>query len=96
MKIVNVKREQPEMEMPRAADYSYGLCLHLCGETLEKLGITAMPPIGGTVQIAGQAVVVALRDDGDMRSMELQITDLGVSKAAKSPAGKLYPSAVDD
>lgn len=41
-------------------------------------------------------VVVALRQDGDCRSMELQITDLGVDAGRKTTAGKMYPTARED
>lgn len=95
MKIVNLKQDAPEMEM-RPSDYPWGLCLHLCSEELEKLGIKELPAIGQSVQIAGAAVVVALRQDGDVRSMELQITDLGVDAGRKTAAGKMYPTANED
>ena len=77
MKIVNLKQEAPEMEV-RPSDYPWGLCLHLGSEELEKLGITTLPAIGQSVQIAGAAVVVALRQDGECRSMhELVPEDSG-------------------
>lgn len=95
MKIVNLKQDAPEMEM-RPSDYPWGLCLHLCSEELEKLGIKELPAIGQSVQIAGAAVVVALRQDGEHRSMELQITDLGVDTGRKTKAGVMYPSANED
>lgn len=95
MKIVNLKQDAPEMEI-RPSDYPWGLCLHLGSEELEKLGITTLPAIGQSVQIAGAAVVVALRQDGDCRSMELQITDLGVDAGRKTKAGVMYPSANED
>lgn len=59
-------------------------------------GTAAIPAIGQSVQIAGAAVVVALRQDGDCRSMELQITDLGVDAGRKTKAGVMYPSANED
>lgn len=92
MKIVNLKQEAPEMEM-RPSDYPWGLCLHLGTEELEKLGITKMPGIGQSIDIAGKAIVVALRDDGGCRSMELQITDLGMKGSPKTTAGKMYPTS---
>lgn len=96
MKIVNLKQEAPEMEAPRPSDYPWGLCLHLGAKELEKLGVGTLPAIGQSVRIAGVAVVVALRQDGDVRSMELQITDLGVDAGRKTAAGKMYPSADED
>lgn len=96
MKIVNLKREAPDMRDCQPCDYSWGLRINLCHEDLEKLGTTKLPSPGDTMQLAGRAVVIAVRDDEGRMSMELQITDLGLGKAAKSAAGMLYPSAVDD
>ncbi len=96
MKIANLKREAPDMRDYEPCDYSWGLRINLCHEDLEKIGITKLPSPGDVMQLAGRASVIAVRDDEGRMSMELQITDLGLGKAAKSVAGALYPSAVDE
>jgi hypothetical protein len=91
-KMVDVRPEPQETEGPGLVS-NYGLRLCLNEDVLEKLGLDMPLPIGATVQITANAVVVAGRMDGDATSMELQIVELGLDKARKTAAGKLYPSA---
>lgn len=95
-KMVDVRPEPPEQEGPAMAASNYGLRLCLNEDVLEKLGLDMPLPIGVTVQITANAVVVAGRADGDMTSMELQIVELGLGTARKTATGKLYPSAQED
>jgi hypothetical protein len=94
-KMVDVRPEPPETEAP-ALYNSYGLRLCLNEDVLEKLGLDMPLPIGATVQITANAVVVAGRADGDMKSMELQVVEMGMDKPRKTAAGMLYPSASED
>jgi hypothetical protein len=91
-KMVDVRPEPPETEEPTMHG-NYGLRLCLNEDVLEKLGLDMPMPIGAAVQITANAVVVAGRMDGDATSMELQIVELGLVRARKTTAGKLYPSA---
>lgn len=96
MKIVNLKREKPDMRDCEPCDYSWGLRINLCHEDLEKLGIDKLPAPGDVMTIAGATVVIAVRDDEGRKHMELQITDLGVGKSKRTGVAALYPSAADD
>lgn len=93
-KMIDVRPEPPENEGPELAS-NYGLRLCLNEDVLEKLGLEMPLPIGATVQITANAVVVAGRADGDMKSMELQIVEMGMDKPRKTAAGMLYPSATE-
>lgn len=94
-KMVDVRPEPQEAEGPGLVS-NYGLCLCLNEDVLEKLGLDMPLPIGATVQITANAVVVAGRADGDMKSMELQVVEVGMDKPRKTAAGMLYPSASED
>jgi len=94
-KMVDVRPEPQETEEP-AMHGNYGLRLCLNEDVLEKLGLDMPLPIGATVQITANAVVVAGRADGDMKSMELQVVEMGMDKPRKTAAGMLYPSASED
>lgn len=93
-KMIDVRPEPPENEGPELVS-NYGLRLCLNEDVLEKLGLEMPLPIGATVQITANAVVVAGRADGDMKSMELQIVEMGMDKPRKTAAGMLYPSATE-
>jgi len=94
-KMVDVRPAPPETDHPELAS-NYGLRLCLNEDVLEKLGLDMPLPVGATVQITANAVVVAGRADGDMKSMELQVVELGLDKPRKTAAGLLYPSASED
>lgn len=92
MKPVSLKYEAPETDGPDAMDYPYGARISLHGMTLDKIGMDKLPDVGSTVTVSGKCVVIAVRQDGMDRCVELQFTDLGVD-GAKSTAEKLYPTA---
>jgi len=89
------ENEGPEMEM-EDRKYPYGLCLHLEDDDLQKLGITQLPPHGSEMKVVAVAKVVGTRTDemadGEVEgSLRLQITDLELGQAKKTPdAGRLY------
>lgn len=93
-KMIDVRPEPPENEGPGLTS-NYGLRLCLNEDVLEKLGLAMPLPIGATVQITANAMVVAGRADGDTTSMELQIVEMGMEKPRKTAAGLLYPSATE-
>lgn len=63
-------------------DYSYGLCLSLCDEDLEKLGLDDDVSVGDVLQIYALAKVTSVSEretNGEAdRRVELQITNLGL------------------
>jgi hypothetical protein len=77
--------------------YPYGLCLYLCDDTLEKLGVAGLPEVGSVMKVTALATVTSIgmnqQKDGDKESRaELQITDMEMVKAGKSDLAKsMYP-----
>lgn len=93
MKMVSMARSPEEIkeqmdkmtsapEMPDGPQYPYGLCITLCDDELEKLGIDKddMPEIGDMIHLMAMAKVTSVsqsaNSSGDQRRIELQITDL--------------------
>ena len=75
--------EQKEYDEPK---YPYGLCLSLCEDSMEKLGITVLPEIGSEMMIKAKVYVKSTRayetmEDGEDKGMELQITDMEIMPA---------------
>lgn len=80
------KRGDKMMNAPleaTAADYPYGLCIHLDRDELDKLGIKSLPAVGATMTMAGMVKVTRVSQsatgDDEYTSVDLQITDLGVA-----------------
>lgn len=72
-----------------APAYPYGLTLCLNSESLEKLGITTLPPIGARLRISAVATVTSISQnqeaDGDEeKRIELQVTDMDPPRAVNS------------
>lgn len=63
-------------------EYPCGLCLYLDNETLEKLGITELPKVGTELTLQAKVEVSSTSeneyDEGVRRSLNLQITALGL------------------
>lgn len=78
------EKEQPE--------YPYCLKLYLSQDELEMLGVKELPALNSVLDIMAKAKVVALREEKDNCTMELQITDmaLGSPKKEKNPQAALY------
>jgi len=103
-KLVDMKCEEQKVEekscepcMVEKPKYPYGLELRLEEESLKKLGIKELPPIGKYVMITARAEVVATsayesKQGGENRCLSLQIQELGVEaeKNKKSAAESLY------
>lgn len=104
MALINMKQQPKREEMPGTIEadeprYPYGLCISLGKEELEKLGITALPKVGGEMMITAKAVVKSTsaydtQGEGQDMRVELQITDmdLGQTENAQNDnrASKLY------
>lgn len=89
---------QPEQPSP----YPYGLRLCLNDDVLDKLGIEKLPELGAEITIQAKVVVVSRNEsadagdpdgDNDYKSMDLQITALGLGlpESDDKKAAKLYP-----
>ena len=77
--------------------YPYGLSICLDDETLAKLGITELPPVGTVMQLTALVEVCSIsqyeNQDGADKSMNLQITDMELAAgngAAKPIANRIY------
>lgn len=107
MKLVSMKRKPAEKaddakecspcgEQP---DYPWGTRLNLDEDQIAALGIGQMPNAGADVggQFAGK--VIGMREetvDGEVRrTLEIQITDLGLGVAAPSMAERMYGKKKD-
>lgn len=79
---------------PKTEEYPYCLRMYLGDSEIKKLGLEELPELGSVVHLMAMAKVVATRDDGMGKTMELQITDmsLGSNKKKKSIEESLYGS----
>tara|TARA_R110000868_G_scaffold628_4_gene4577 strand:- start:862 stop:1224 length:363 start_codon:yes stop_codon:yes gene_type:complete len=87
----NMKKTE---EMPREYEdadeplYPYGLCITLDAEQLDKLGITTLPKVGGTMMIHAMAYVKSTSayetQGGKDMSVQLQITDMDIGEEDRS------------
>lgn len=64
-------------------EYPYGLRISLNGESLDKLGISMLPQVGQKMMIQASVQVCSVsqyenQNGNKDRSVDLQITDLGV------------------
>lgn len=89
----------PEMYSP---EYPGGTCLYLDTKTLEKLGMTTLPEAGSVMAVEAMATVRAISEKechGEIeKCVELQITDLALSKAQpkRDAAEVLYGSDAEE
>jgi hypothetical protein len=103
MSMINMKQAVKREEVPGEIEsdeprYPYGLCIRLDKDSLEKLGITALPKVGGEMMITAKAVVKSTSaydtQGGTDMSVELQITDMDVGQTENAQnndrASKLY------
>ena len=93
MALINLKRtasekqeEMKEISMMEQEDYSYGLCLYLDSEELEKLGITTLPKVGSSMMIKAKCMVKSTKQEAENgeemeHSMRLQITDMEIGES---------------
>lgn len=96
------KEEQTEMMNPSPPRYPYGLCISLCQDELEKLGLEDEDvEVGDMIHFMAMASVTSIssRDDtvsGPSCRVELQITHLSTMEDEdkedldKSVTSKLY------
>ena len=90
MALINMKSKPEREEMPGEIErdeprYPYGLCISLGKDELEKLGITALPKVGGEMMIQAKAMVKSTsayetQGEGTDMRVELQITDMEIGQ----------------
>jgi len=69
--MINMKMEKEEM-----GEYSYGLCIRLDKEAMEKLSMKEMPKLGDKMMIHAMVEVKMTTESEYNRAVELQITDM--------------------
>ena len=91
MNLIDLKKDpQPidSNEMYEEPMYSYGLCISLGREELEKLGIEKLPEAGSEMMIKAIAYVKTVREskekDGVEQNVELQICAMGIEPIDKT------------
>mgnify|MGYP001179098700 CR=1 FL=1 len=91
MDMIDLKKDpQPnnKNEMYDEPMYSYGLCISLGDEELEKLGIEKLPEAGSEMMIKAMAYVKNVSErkeqDGVSQNVELQICAMGIETIDKS------------
>lgn len=94
------KADVSEMDVDPA--YPWGTQIDLDNESLEALGVSDMPDVGGTVMVTARATVDSVRshkmDDGSTRrNVCLQITDmaLGADEKPRDLAQAMYGDKQD-
>lgn len=90
MALINMKSKPEREEMPGEIErdeprYPYGLCISLGKDELEKLGITALPKVGGEMMIHAKAMIKSTsayetQGEGTDMRVELQITDMAIGQ----------------
>jgi hypothetical protein len=89
------KKMNPEVQSNKTSgpEFPYGLRITLDSEAISKLGITKLPSVGGTIMLEAKAKIVGVsqneREGSKRKSMELQITDLGIGQEDDT-AEKIY------
>ena len=91
MDLIDLKKDPQPIDSEEMYDqpmYSYGLCISLGREELEKLGIEKLPEAGSEMMIKAFAYVKTVREskeqDGVEQNVELQITAMGIESFDKS------------
>lgn len=91
MDLIDLKKDPQPIDSEEMYDepmYSYGLCISLGREELEKLGIEKLPEAGSEMMIKAMAYVKTVREskeqDGVEQNVELQITAMGIDPVDKT------------
>lgn len=99
MKMTSMKLNPKEMkdknrpEVPSQADkpsFPYGLRLRLEDDCLKKMALSKLPKVGEKVSISAIAKIISVSQDESRKSIELQITDIGMEKYSKEVEDKFY------
>ena len=85
MNLIDLKKDPQPIDSNEMYDepmYSYGLCISLGKEELEKLGIQQLPQAGSEMMLKAKAYVKTVREsqekDGVEQNVELQICAMAI------------------
>ena len=91
MDLIDLKKDPQPVDSNEMYDepmYSYGLCISLGKEELEKLGIEKLPEAGSEMMLMAKAYVKTVREsqekDGVEQNVELQICALAIEPIDKT------------
>ena len=99
MDLIDLKKDPQPIDSKEMYDepmYSYGLCISLGKEELEKLGIEKLPQAGSEMMLTAKAYVKTVREsqekDGVEQNVELQICAMAIEPIDKTgdQADELY------
>lgn len=91
MDLIDLKKDAQSIDSKEMYDepmYSYGLCISLGKEELEKLGIQKLPQAGNEMMLKAKAYVKTVREsqekDGVEQNVELQICAMAIEPIDKT------------
>ena len=91
MDLIDLKKDPQPIDSKEMYDepmYSYGLCISLGKEELEKLGIEKLPEAGSEMMLMAKAYVKTVREsqekDGVEQNVELQICAMAIEPIDKT------------
>ena len=91
MDLIDLKKDPQPIDSNEMYDepmYSYGLCISLGKEELEKLGIEKLPQAGSEMMLTAKAYVKTVREsqekDGVEQNVELQICAMAIERIDKT------------
>lgn len=93
--MISLKRSKKKSEesiaaVPSSGDsYGYGTRITLEKEDLEKLGIKQLPDVGQSMMLDAKVKVISASMREGSRSLELQITDMDLTKGNKDSDDEL-------
>lgn len=100
MKIDPAKREDyaKPSTLADAPVYPYGLCVHLDGEVMEKLGMKTLPAAGTDLRLTAKVTVTSVSENSystagkteTRQSMSVQITAMALDATSSDTAKSLY------
>ena len=91
MDLIDLKKDPQPIDSNEMYDepmYSYGLCISLGREELEKLGLQQLPEAGSEMMIKAKAYVKSVREyaekDGVEQNVQIQICAMAIEPIDKS------------
>lgn len=105
MKLHSLKRTPEDKQDDHGAvdgtrpDFPWGARLHLQEDQLDQLGLNTIPVAGATVAVEAIGIVQGYREemlDGKtVRSLEIQLTDMGLAVQGEPVSKRMYPDKKD-
>lgn len=98
-KVIEARNKPSSILSDDSPVYPYGLRVNLDEDALDALGMKTLPKVGGMMYLGANVKVVGVTDNEHMsdggethrhRSVELQITDMGLGATDATDADTLY------